>query len=245
MFPNFSTGQRTATGNLGAQRLNVVQTAATGTFNERLVRLLYFNFLGRLPAPNEVAFHVQNLNSGMAPADLALNFMNTEEFNIVGRFIAGLYVGILTRNAEFAGWLFQRNAVSTGIAPLGSLVTNFLTSQEYTARFGNPTNDQFVRLLYANVLLRTPSDSEVQAHVNSLNSGLPRAQLATNFLNSAEFRAGRGPRLTAFVLFATLLSRGPSLVEFEDRIQQIQNGVAIRTLVQDIMNSTEFVANLS
>ena len=249
VFPNFSTGQRTAIGSAGGQDLSIVQTAATGAYNERLVRLLYFNFLGRLPAANEVAFHVQNLNNGMLPVDLAINFMNTQEFNIVGRFIAGLYVGILVRDAEFSGWLFQRNAVSTGVAPLGSLVTNFLSSAEYANKFGNPADAQFVGLLYKYILGRTPSNSEVQTQVNALNGGTSRTQLTTSFLNSAEFRNGRGAQLTAFILYATLLSRDPSPIELPTRIQQIQSApnadAMIRTLTQEIMNSTEFTQGLN
>jgi hypothetical protein len=248
VFPNFSTGQRNAVGSIGGRDLSIVQTAATGSYNERLVRLLYFNFLGRLPGPDEVAGHVQNLNNGLHPVDLAINFMNTEEFNLAGRFIAGLYVGILVRDAEFSGWLFQRNAVSTGVVPLSSLVTNFLNSAEFSNKFGTQTNEQFVRHLYQYILNRAPSASEVQTQVNALIGGATRPQLATGFLNSPEFRSGKGAQLTAFILYATLLSRDPSPVELPNRIQQIQNATnptaTVRTLVQEIMNSPEFSQGL-
>ena len=89
VFPNFSTGQRTGTVNMAAQRLVVLQQAATGSYTERFVRLLYFNFLGRLPRTDEVAFHVNNLQGGQNPAELVDAFMNTPEFNLLGRPVAG------------------------------------------------------------------------------------------------------------------------------------------------------------
>lgn len=249
VFPNFSTLARGATGNIAAQRFTVTQPGTTGTYNERLVRLLYFNFLGRLPAPNEVAFHAQNLNSGMSPVDLAFNFLNTTEFNLVGRFIAGLYVGLLARDAEFGGWLFQRNAVIIGLAGLNGLVGNFLGSAEYAARFGMPDDPTFVTLLYQYILLRQPAPSEVQFHTSNLAAGMTRAQLATNFLNTAEFRTGRGPRLTAFLLYATLLSRDPSIIELNDRVQQLQASpdpdATIKSIIQQIMMTTEFSSALA
>jgi hypothetical protein len=248
VFPNFSTGTRNAIGNVGAQKLSIVQVGATGTPNERLVRLLYFNFIGRLPAPNEVAFHVQNLNNGMSREDLAVNFLNSLEFNLGGRFIAGTYVGLLVRDAEFNGWLFQRNDLSSSGRPPEFYAGNFINSAEYRSKHGTPNNEEFVRLLYRYILQRTPSDSEVQGQVNALNSQT-RAQLATSFLNSAEFRNGRDPRLLAFLVYATLLSRDPSPIEFDARLQQIQNATdskaVIRTIIQEIMNSSEFTAGLS
>lgn len=47
------------------------------------------------------------------------NFVTSSEFNLGGRFTAGLYVGILARDAGYSGWLFQRNALATGlVSPL-------------------------------------------------------------------------------------------------------------------------------
>ena len=47
-----------------------------------------------------------------------------------GRFIAGLYVGLPGRDAEYDGWLFQRNALATGGATPPGLVLNFLNSSD-------------------------------------------------------------------------------------------------------------------
>jgi hypothetical protein len=249
VFPNFSTGTRTATGSVGGQDFSVVQSAAAGAYNERLVRLLYFNFLGRLPAPSEVAFHVQNLTNGMTPVDLVVNFLDTLEFRLGGRFLAGVYVGLLVRDAEFNGWLFQRNDLSSSGNPPAYYTANFLNGSEYMSKFGTTTNAQFVELLYQYILQRTPSATESQDQVNALNGGLSRANLATGFLNSEEFRNGRDPRLMAFLLYATLLSRDPSVVEFSVRQQQIENAAnknaVVRTIIQEIMNSAEFVASLT
>jgi len=44
-----------------------------------------------------------------------------------------------------------------------------------------------VLLLYQNVLRRTPSQAELNAQLALLSSGTSRAQLAMNFLTSAEF----------------------------------------------------------
>ena len=65
------------------------------------------------------------------------------------------------------------------------------------------------------VLLREPAPSEVDFQAGALSSGLTRAELARNVLLSREFRIGTGPRLTAFLVYATLLQRQPTTTEFD------------------------------
>ena len=114
VFPNFSTTPRTAVISIGGHDTAVNQAGNAGSADERFVELLYFNFLGRLPSGIERAFQVtQGLKPPATRTDLTMNFLNSEEFNVGGRFVAGLYVGLLDRDAEYGGWLFQRNALST------------------------------------------------------------------------------------------------------------------------------------
>jgi hypothetical protein len=243
IYPNFGTSQRNATFNVGGQTFTVTQAAGIGTPDERFVAQMYFNFFGRLASPSEIAFHVGTLNS-ISRADLIMNFMNSDEFNNGGRFIAGLYVGLLARNAEYGGWLFQRNALSTAVVNPFQLVTNFMDGAEWKLRFGAPNNQDFVRLLYRYVLLREASQAEVDFQAGALTGGVTRVQLATAFLNTAEFRQGTGARLTAFLLYALLLQRDPTVTEMNIRVAQLSSGTPIRTIVQEIISAPEFGALL-
>jgi hypothetical protein len=241
VFPNFSSQSRTAQIRVDGQAVTIVQSSAVGTSNERFVGQMYFNFFGRLASASEIAFHVGTLNGGLARADLVMNFFNAAEFNSGGRFIAGLYVGVMDRNAEYSGWLFQRNALSTNIVTQVGLVTNFLGSAEWSLKFGSPSNSQFVALLYRYILLREASQSEIDLQVNALTTGfMTRTTLANAFLNSAEFRNGTGPRLTAFLLYSTLLLRDPTPQEFAARIAELQSGTPVRTMVLNILSANEF-----
>jgi hypothetical protein len=234
VFPNFAPRPRTVTLDLAGTPFAITQAAAGGTVADRFVQLLYFSFFGRLPTAEETAFHV---GGGLPRADLALNFFDSEEFNIGGRFVAGLYVGLLDRNAEYGGWLFQRNALATKEAtPLG-MVQNFMNAYEYNLKYGNPDNATFVTLLYRNILLREPTPAEVQFQASAL-AGMTRAVMASNFLNSREFRIGTGPRLTAFLIYATLLQRDPTSAEFADASAK---AAAFRDqLLAPMLNSAEF-----
>src|SRR4029434_8423864 len=115
----------------GGQNFTIIQPGSPGTYNERFVSQMYFNFFGRNPSPAAVTFHVNTLNSGLARADLVLNFLNSQEFNVAGRYVAGVYVGVLDRDAEYGGWLFQRNALAIGVVNQLQLVSNFIVSAEF------------------------------------------------------------------------------------------------------------------
>jgi hypothetical protein len=171
-----------------------------------------------------------------------MGFYNVEEFNIRGRFVAGVYVGLLDRDAEYGGWLFQRNALAASGDQQG-LVGAFLAGAEYALRFGAPSNQEFVRLLYRHILLREASQPEVDFQVANLAS---RPAMAKNFLNSTEFRIGTGPRLTAFLVYATLLQRDPSLAEFDSRANELATSQkSVQQIVTELISTPEFSANLN
>lgn len=245
VYPNFGTSARAASATVNSATLAVSQTAGSGTFNQRFAGLMYFNFFGRLASPQEVALQAGVLDGGRPRADLVNDFFQAAEFNLGGRFIAGLYVGLLNRDAEFGGWQFQRNALTTGIVNPGQLVANFLAAAEYKLAYGTPDDAGFVRLLYRYVLLREPSQSEVDGQAGALRAGLTRVQLAGNFLNSGEFRNGTGPRLTAFVLYACTLLRGPSLAERDRIVADLAAGVTARTVIERLLATPEFAAILN
>jgi hypothetical protein len=217
VFPNFGTTVRTATITIGNRTFTVTQAPSTGTVTERFVKLLYFNFFGRLPSDAEVAFQV---NSGLSREQLALNFFNSQEFSSGGRFIAGLYVGILNRDAEYGGWLFQRDALASGITDQSSVVDNFLNSSEFRLRYLTLTDAAFVSLMYSQVLRRTASQGEIQFQAAAIAAGLSRSAFARNLLNSVEFSLGATPRLNTMLSYACLLQRDPSPSEYNAALAQ-------------------------
>ena len=240
VYPNFGTSVRSASITTGAKTIPVSQAQGIGSYNQRFAGLMYFNFFGRLASTGELALQAGVLDKGTVKADLVNSFFQTAEFNLGGRFIAGLYVGLLNRDAEFSGWLFQRNALSTGIVTPNQLVSNFLGAAEYKLAYGEPDDAGFVRLLYRYVLLREASQSEVNGQVGALRSGLTRVQLANNFLNSGEFRNGTGPRLTAFVLYACTLWRNPTEQERDVVVAELRAGVTPKQIVERLLGSAEF-----
>lgn len=118
--PNFGPEARSTTVDINNQTYEITQAGNTLDVDGRFVQLLYFSFLGRLPTTAELNHWVAELNrtSPKRYVDVVLGFLNSQEFALSGRFVAGLYVGILARNAEFRGWIYQRDALSRGWFPI-------------------------------------------------------------------------------------------------------------------------------
>jgi hypothetical protein len=241
VYPNFNSTARAFAVSLSSARIAGTQAGNPETLQRRFVRLLYFSYFGRLPSEQEVQFQS---TANLSRAQLALNFFRSEEFNRTGRFVGGLYVGLLNRDAEFGGWQYQRDALATGLANTDQLVSNFINSPEFTLRNGSLSNDAFVTLLYRQVLLREPSVAEVAFQAGAV-SGYNARNLdgrmivARDFLNSHEFVVGTGPRLTTSLLFSTLLLRDPSPQERELRIKQMQDPGQLESFIADLVSSAE------
>jgi hypothetical protein len=236
-YPNFGTQQRTAVATVGGRTFTVTQTASPEALLRRFIRLLYFSFLARAASDTEVTNWV---NSGQTRAQIATSFLNSQEFNLGGRFTAGLYIGIIDRDAEFTGWQFQRQALARSIVNHDQLVSNFLNSAEFDLKFGALTNAQFIALMYENILLRPAGQSEINAWLDVMsNPANTRTVIARSFLRSREFEQGTGPRLLAFLLYSTLLLRDGTQSERSALETQLANPAQLPVLIDQFANGSE------
>jgi hypothetical protein len=172
VFSNFGTTKREARLVIGGLPLSVAQNGNPSSSNERFVRLLYDKFLGRAADPAGLAVQLASLEKGTPRAAMAENFYNSDEFNQGRRFIKGLYIGLLDRGSEYDGWLFQSGALARGVVNQLSLVSNFLTGLESELKFGKlqygaPHTRAFILRLYRYILLRVPSEEELNAQISA------------------------------------------------------------------------------
>ncbi|MGA2183523.1 MAG: SBBP repeat-containing protein [Bryobacteraceae bacterium] len=241
VYPTANTGGKTANIYLADKDFQVYEDLNPAVEDNRFVDLMYFGFLGRAPSPTELSTKLNALQQGtITRTDLAVSLFNSTEFNNNGRFIAGAYVGILGRDAEYTGWLFQRSAMNSGIINQMQLLTNMSNSAEYQLKYGTPANDVFVNTLYNNLLRRDPTSTELANQLALLQSGTSRAQLAYNLLTGTEFQQDSGPRLTAFLQYACLLLRDAEQWERDYWANLMAtNAMTVNQVFYDFVNSAE------
>ncbi|RVT92293.1 DUF4214 domain-containing protein [Rhodovarius crocodyli] len=174
-----------------------------GLDNTGYVTALFNHVLNRAPDTSSLNTWVNALNSGMSRGTVLSRFSESAEF--ANRFqneiqtsvwdqdegaasIARLYQATLGRHPEEYGLISWRGRMDDGLS-LYDIVPGFLNSAEFQAIYGATTNEQFVTLLYNNVLGRGP-DAEGFAHWTSrLDQGIEsRVQVVIGFSESMEFR---------------------------------------------------------
>lgn len=97
-----------------------------------------------------------------------------------------LYKAAFDRLPEAEGLGFWINSLDQG-ANLVNVAQGFINSDEFRVMYGaNPTDQQFVTLLYNHVLHRPPEGEGYQFWLNSLNAGVSRAQVLKDFSESTE-----------------------------------------------------------
>lgn len=103
-----------------------------------------------------------------------------------------LYLGVFGRAPKASGleyWTTQRTQGRT----LKSMAAYFSDSPEFKNRYGAATNDDYVNLIYQNILNRPPKPSGKSFWLFQLKSGMTRPTLMLNFTESQEFKNQLGP----------------------------------------------------
>lgn len=182
------------------------------------VTLLYQNVLGRSPDAGGFATWSTRLDSGdWTRSEVVIGFAQSLEFrsataaDVLNFSRAGyaadraddvfrLYQATLGRTPDEGGLLNWAEALANG-RPFLDVVGGFVASAEFRGRYGDTTNEEFVTLLYANVLGRTPDAIGFASWTTRLNSGdWTRAEVVQGFSQSREFVLNTTPNLIAWKL---------------------------------------------
>lgn len=106
--------------------------------------------------------------------------------------IVRLYCGLLGREPDALEVEYWARRYWNGL-PLVSIAEAFTTSSEFVDRFGDPTDEALVAILYHSVLGRDPGTSGIESFVEELLTGeLTRGSLVIAFTDSPEFVAMTG-----------------------------------------------------
>lgn len=205
----------------------------------------------RVAAGNVV---VTALNGG---ADGSNTLANVEILSFAGTVDTGvnatlgrLYESVLGRAPDAEGQTFWAGVIDGGI-PIASVAHEILSSAEAQQAHGTLTIQQFVEMLYQNVLGRQADTGGLDWWTAALqNGGLDRAGLLLEFINSPENLAGEPTVPVALSigqttvgalvrLYDTALQRNPDEVGLNHWLSQADAGMSINELADHMLASSE------
>jgi hypothetical protein len=189
---------------------------------------------------------------------VAEDFLASYEPNAA--FVEAAYITVLGRAPDYSGFLYWLNIFNSGAlasaacnpvtasnqqscSQLG-LLNQFVASVEFQERFGDPSNQAFVTLVYENVLGRAPDPTGLAYWVQSLTEGLTRPQLLQSFIVSPEYQESFGNQVLVQTTYFALLMRPPTSSELQTWISALNSGTSIESLAAALVASAEFLAGL-
>ncbi len=124
-------------------------------------------------------------------------------FDITGNAgqVYRLYQAAFDRTPDVPGLSDWLRGMDAGLA-LQKVATGFIGSAEFQGLYGaNPTNAQFINLLYANVLNRTPDQVGYDYWSDQMDLGLTRELVLIGFSESAENQAAVLPAIAGGISY--------------------------------------------
>lgn len=104
--------------------------------------------------------------------------------NTIEGQVANLYHTAFGRAADAGGLDYWFDAAKGG-ATLKQIATSFANSTEFSAKYGNSTNTEFVQSLYQNTFNRAGEDAGVAFWLDALANGQTKADLIKSFAEIA------------------------------------------------------------
>ena len=199
----------------------------------------YRDFLGREGDPSGVNSWITYLNTGGNRGAMVENFFNSAEFQSTGAPVTRLYFAYFLRIPDYGGLTFWTNNFRQGNS-LASISQAFASSAEFTNRYGALNNDQFVDLVYQNVLKRPADPAGKTFWLGQLNGGMTRGAMMIGFSESPEFVAAIANSVYVTMMYEGMLKRAPDQPGFAFWVGYLGGGNSGQALINGFLGTAEY-----
>ena len=159
-----------------------------------------------------------------------------------------LYQAAFDRVPDQGGLGYWINEMDRGMG-LSQVATGFINSAEFKALYGNnPSNSEFVTLIYDNVLHRTPDAGGYSYWMEQLSSGMTKENVLIGFSESTENKVALmafsmdGNMGKDYRLYQAAFDRKPDVSGLDYWYHQLNSGMALEQVASGFINSAEFKA---
>jgi hypothetical protein len=201
----------------------------------------FVDLLGRGPDAGGLDSWTRSLESGSAtPAGMVASLLESPESASLVEPVNRLYWAYFFRAPDVGGSQYWIGRLRGG-ATLGTVSAAFAASSEFQAMYGALRDDQFVDLVYRNVLGREGDLTGKLYWVALLTAHqLDRGGVMLNFTESIEFRAASHTWNTIIEAYLGLLRRQPEAVALTYWSNELRNGRPVGDLAATLLASGEY-----
>ena len=210
--------------------------------NNRLFAMQqYRDFLGREGEASGIEFYDNLITSGaIQRVPVIESFIASPEFLNGLPQCTRLYFSFFGRIPDYGGLLFQVGQFRSGVQ-LDQIAQNFANSPEFTNRYGALTNDQYINLVYQNVLGRAPDPDGYNFYFTHLQNGtMTRGQMMIGFSESPEFQQLMLDEVFVVSVYVGMLRRTPEPAGLDFYIDLLEGGTPRAAIINGFFNSPEY-----
>ena len=205
------------------------------------VKQLYRDFLNREGDEGGIAYWVNRIDGQTATHAAAVeSFLLSEEFGQRISPVVRLYFAYFLRIPDYDGLMYWVGRYATGTT-LEEISSAFAGSPEFQSTYGSLSNEQFVQLVYQNVLGRQPDEGGLAFWTGELDSGhRSRGQVMAGFSESAEYAELTGNPVYVTMTYMGLLRRAPDQGGFDYWVGRMDSGDSGQILIDGFLASAEY-----
>jgi hypothetical protein len=211
-----------------------------------LVDQQYRDLLGRAPTTTESNSWVSQLAAGTRrAADLIDAIRRSADHRANVDPIHRLYWPFFHRGPDRSGFQYWIDRRRTGRWPLVRVADTFAASREFRRKYGALTNEQYVRRIYNDVLIRVPDPNGLEFWTRQLDQARrSRGAVMLAFSESAERKRSSQRSTDANVAHLLLLGRPLTDAESYWWTYSLGYGVPQQELITELLNSAEYQARV-
>ena len=201
----------------------------------------FVEILNRQPDPAGLAQWTSALEGGQAtPAGMIASLATSQESALLVDPVNRLYWGYFDRVPDPGGVNYWVTAIRNGMT-LGQISARFATAPEFVGRYGSVRDDQFVDLVYRNVLHREPDLVGKTYWTTQLTTRqVDRGGMMVNFTESPEFRSDSAAWGSVVEVYVGMLRRAPDRQSLDYWRGELARGRSLGDLTSTVLGSPEY-----
>jgi len=144
---------------------------------------------------NDTLQEIENLSFADVElaADLVAEIISLEEQ------VARLYTAVLGRNPDNNGLIYWLNDIEGNGTSIQDISGGFAGSDEYLARFGAQSDEEFINQLYNNILGRDADAAGYEYWMQEIQNSGDRTGMIVSFSNSEEYATAQAANIENFL----------------------------------------------